>query len=356
MALMIGLAACSDDSSTNNKEDSNESLPSSFESNSVFLRLGFVDPSTVVKGTVTNLSNGKVYKTVKIGHLNWTAENVPVDEACPESWHSARIEEWEILFENVGGQEEALNKLKSTTGWATGNGTDDYGFSLLPTGAIEHTHRFSIDFCISVSDQNDDGSFHEVGADSLALIGAGSNEDGLCTTDYVFFDSTVSFVVPDRYYTPTGKRCIEDYYPRSSEKIDGDKITYGTVADQRDGRVLKTGTIGNLTWMLDNMVNAYAEEFNFYWDEAKEACPEGWRLPTVAEWDYLLGYSGAACLPSDTNRCIIVMDDSVLNIKPGDNYFALDEVEPGVASYSFYDVGYEKNIGYTKAGIRCVKD
>ena len=43
--------------------------------------------------------------------------------------------EWETLFTAVGGTTVAGTKLKSKSGWYNnGNGTDEYGFSVLPAG------------------------------------------------------------------------------------------------------------------------------------------------------------------------------------------------------------------------------
>jgi uncharacterized protein (TIGR02145 family) len=66
---------------------------------------------------------------------------------CPEGWHIPSNKEWQILIDNVGGQEIAGKKLKSKSGWAnvenepwnekpnkkiSGNGTDNFGFCGLP--------------------------------------------------------------------------------------------------------------------------------------------------------------------------------------------------------------------------------
>jgi len=119
---------------------------------------GTVDPSTVVKGTVTD-TDGKTYKTVKIGGLTWMAENLnkttanswcyndspdscakygrlytwaAANRACLNGWHLPTHDEWDNLVTAVGGSSVAGKKLISTSyGYYW---TDDYGFSALLGG------------------------------------------------------------------------------------------------------------------------------------------------------------------------------------------------------------------------------
>lgn len=59
------------------------------------------------------------------------ASNIP-------GWHLPSQEEWNTLITYCGGTNVAGIKLKSTSGWHSynggGNGTDDYGFTVLPAG------------------------------------------------------------------------------------------------------------------------------------------------------------------------------------------------------------------------------
>ena len=61
--------------------------------------------------------------------------NNPVQGLCPMGWHVPDTSEWRVLTEYVGGYEVAGKKLKSLGKWFNDlNGTDNYGFSALPTG------------------------------------------------------------------------------------------------------------------------------------------------------------------------------------------------------------------------------
>ena len=97
--------------------------------------------------------------------------------------------------------------------------------------------------------------------------------------------------------------------------------------DPRDGVIYKTVTIGSQTWMAENLkylpslthlmnyddskpfycvsgyswdsVSAAKKTFNFInygvaynWAAAQTACPPGWHLPSVAEWNQLINYCG----------------------------------------------------------------
>ena len=54
--------------------------------------------------------------------------------ATIDGWHLPTAAEWDALAEAVGGSAVAGTKLKSTYGWSSGNGSDDYGFAAFPAG------------------------------------------------------------------------------------------------------------------------------------------------------------------------------------------------------------------------------
>jgi uncharacterized protein (TIGR02145 family) len=58
---------------------------------------------------------------------------------CPEGWHLPSDAEWEDLNKTAG----SVKKLKSTSGWVEGNGTDDYSFTALPGGISNKMGEFA---------------------------------------------------------------------------------------------------------------------------------------------------------------------------------------------------------------------
>ena len=119
-------------------------------------------------GSMTDARDKKNYKTTKIGEQTWMAENLNYDAkdsrcykdkdyyckrdgrlydwataktVCPAGWHLPIDAEWTTLEKAVGGSSMARTKLIATSGWFESysdkpiNGTDDFGFSAIPTGS-----------------------------------------------------------------------------------------------------------------------------------------------------------------------------------------------------------------------------
>lgn len=114
---------------------------------------------------------GKTYQVVKIGNQLWTSENLdyvwsglhyPASSYetygaavyynqneteygllynnlattvpnLPDGWRVPSENDINTLITTIGGI-NAVAKLKSTSDWLNGNGTDDYGFNLKPSG------------------------------------------------------------------------------------------------------------------------------------------------------------------------------------------------------------------------------
>jgi uncharacterized protein (TIGR02145 family) len=141
----------------------------------VALVVGLAGPATAQQtGTFTDTRDGQTYKTVTIGTQTWMAENMNYKTdrywsygdatdfniswcynndtsycdkygrlydwetaltVCPAGWKLPDTADWRTLITTVGGKEIAGKLLKSKSGWnENSNGTDNYGFSALPSG------------------------------------------------------------------------------------------------------------------------------------------------------------------------------------------------------------------------------
>lgn len=81
----------------------------------------------------------------------------------------------------------------------------------------------------------------------------------------------------------------------------------GSFSDTRDGKEYKTVKIGDQWWMSENLafkpesgsftytdLEDYIQTYGFLynWETAKNVCPEGWHLPSDAEFEKLSNFLG----------------------------------------------------------------
>jgi len=82
------------------------------------------------------------------GHLyNWYAVD-DSQQIAPEGWHVPTSDEWEILFNILGGSDVAGGKMKATSYWGSPNtdATNESYFSALPAGRYDSQNSFCCDF------------------------------------------------------------------------------------------------------------------------------------------------------------------------------------------------------------------
>ena len=216
----------------------------------------------------------------------------------------------------------------------------------------------------------------------------------------------------DLYYSFTESCTYTIVRPGFSKEtsITNYTVTDFPATDGRDGRKYYTVYLGKLEWMRQNLAwegagvpykdcAAMTDIFGRYytWEEAQTACPDGWRLPTDAEWTALSegaeagkdipGLAGKVMADLYFNgtkmweywREVKITDELLLSamptgygLKDGDgfgfdglysyaSFWTSDEVDgKGVCRYIFHnkDIVYRGLLSKTDfaASVRCVRE
>ena len=331
--------------------------------------------------------DGQIYKTVKIGNQIWMAENLNYEtarikkakinmycgdgfgatdcsffavmgtsfcyddhisncakygrlymwnsatEACPEGWHLPDTTEWKTLFATVGGMSVAGKVLKSTFDWNYGgDGTDEYGFSVLPSGASSLDESFygtslvtyeseywsaPYDFFAKSEYAGFWSSIEKNENNAYSVTLSYYRDDAGLGSDYKRSGFSVRCVKNEQTYeqqnsSSSMKTTMKNEGSSSSAtlspsvKFPPSAVLEGTFTDKRDGRKYKTVTIGSQTLMAENLNYDILGSYCFgddsskctkygrlyTWEAAKNACPAGSHLPRKGEWMCLFNNEG----------------------------------------------------------------
>jgi uncharacterized protein (TIGR02145 family) len=196
---------------------------------------------------------------------------------CPSGWHIPNDVEWNALEIFVGSDEIGSNsKLRATSGWNGGNtfdenGTDDYGFSALPSGGY----------------YGDLGFLHRGERTNWWKANYSDYGTGIYSSNDKenYYDMTNLFSV----------RCIQDYPTAASS------VTY-------EGETYETVVIGTQTWMAKNL-NYKAKDSKCYGEGGKVLASsaeyitlsDGEVQANCAKYGRLYDWATAMALPSDCN-------------------------------------------------------
>lgn len=210
-----------------------------------------------------------------------------------------------VLSVTAGCKKEQATSSKSLEGSIT--------LDLPAFVQVGYTKTFMIDTLMTVTCPDDDPvGYYFTDPDT-------SKRDTLVTSDGTFLKHHYTFTAADKresqtltltafvksgYYSTSGSAKFT--IVRSGLDGKGSVTGFDTMAstgrfvDARDGRTYYYTRIGDLDWMRHNLAwegagrpywdcAAVSDIFGRYytWEEAKTACPEGWRLPTDAEWTAL---------------------------------------------------------------------
>lgn len=183
----------------------------------------------------------------------------------------------------------------------------------------------------------------------------------------------------------------------------GGGVQKGTFTDTRDGAVYAFTGFGSQVWMAENLryktgagswywendpANAAPQGVYYLWDTAmggatssdaspsgvRGVCPQGWHLPSQAEWQQLSDYLVAHALTADDLRAApgpdtlafslvptgTMYDDGAHSVLMGaDRYTSTTSARAGVFTSAVIAsaLRFEANMGITNAyPVRCLRD
>ena len=286
-----------------------------------------------------------------------------IQGVCPEGWHLPSNTEWETLFDAAGGRSMAGTVLKSTFGWKNrGNGSEAFSFSALPVGIRGYS-----------------GSYYGEGDNAYFWSSTeyDSNEAYSVYLNYGRDYATLSYISKDHGFSV---RCIKDdasgqtaqsssssakssssVTPLSSDSETSvsssssvtlatpcktkseDNCEYVKLVDVRDGQAYKTVKIGDQWWMAENLNFRTDSSFCFdheernctmygrlyTWAAASSACPSGWHLPSVTEFENLFTAVGG----SSTGGLKLKATSSWYDGGNGTDDFGFSAISTGIMDY-----------------------
>ncbi len=280
------------------------------------------------------------YKTVQIGNRIWMAENLnePTEDsycyddnlqncekygrlysfkaaqkACPAGWHLANSNDEREMLRVLGesDQEKQGVMLASKEWFFTqdyGNrhvqGKDVLGLAILPSGQRDHERYVP----------EGKSPYRELGSTALLWLDA---YYGGCCSNMIEIDNDDYSTTGIDTSTAMAVRCVKDYEDTPAPKetfhlngkfVEPSQSTKGSFIDSRDNYTYKTVTIGVQTWFAENlrynMADTWCNDDDedcskfgrlYDWYTAKDACPQGWRLPTSKEvYDLKTAVGGSA--------------------------------------------------------------
>ena len=357
-----------------------------------------------LQGTLVDPRDGHNYKTVKIGEQTWMAENLNYEmentycyenldsncvkygrlyalssakEACPAGWRVPTQVEWSVLINFAGGPLLAGEKLKSKEGWLNGgNGSDELNFSAYPAGIKLDENFNSGSENGAYSGMRRNTAFWSTGTEKFWR--AGVDNYGLYL---YYYNDRASLVREPLKYEGHSKdrlsiRCIKDDSPKSSSStarmnsssafsvfmnpiipiIRSARDTLGDslLIDFRDGQAYKVVTIGEQTWMAENLnyetenstcyrrqaMNCFKYGRVYTRSDALKACPAGYHLPTMAEWKSLITTVGG---PEAAKTLMSKKWDALLNIDDSTDKYGFSVIVPYLNLEVYFWSASEKN-------------
>ena len=302
----------------------------------------------------------------KYGRLYTWSEDM-ARNICPSGWHLPDNEDWKTLVNSTGGVDYAGRKLKARSTWSnSGKGSDAYCFTALAAGFRDTSKSYSqqglnASFWSATRYDDTDVLYWSLNADNSLVIRNTGNRNNAFSVRCVkgsktFYYSSMrsssssakssssvrssssakssssvqssssakssssiqsssSIISSSSIQSSSSAKSSSNIQSSSSVisnnsdyKYDPAKVIHGTLTDSRDGQEYKIVTIGNQTWMAENLryeiprdtadtVDVFCPQDSdtlalvgcyYTWNAAMKACPEGWQLPDQSNWKTLV--------------------------------------------------------------------
>jgi uncharacterized protein (TIGR02145 family) len=238
---------------------------------------------------------------------------------CPTDWHIPSQGDWNVLLTAVGG----VTNLKAANDW---DGTNAYGFSALP-GGYGYSGNFSgynegrwwtateatgYSASEAISQNMSDMWYRGSKADYLYSVRCVNNTVKSSSSAAVSSSSVAvpgsSSSVQSSSSVPSSSSAPSISSSSSSVPLPPSSSSAEVVTGSCDINDYSTVEIGEQVWMAENLncnvsgsvcynnepanCATYGRLYN--WSAAIAACPEGWHLPSDAEWTALENYVGGS--------------------------------------------------------------
>ena len=270
------------------------------------------------KAVLIDGRNAKYYRTATIGGARWMVQNLEYktkkskcfgdedemckalgryytwDEAqmvCPSGWHLPTKAEVDSLLKAVGGKESAGWVLMAQDDMTEVDaGPEAFRFSAVPAGFYNAK----------------EDSYREVKLTSYFWTSSAKNLTNAYALSLDNRSKAASIdVTPKANGMPI--RCVEG------------EPEFGVMVDSRDKKKYKFAKIGEQVWMAENLnyktklgegtgrnvcYSSLHGQHAFLYEDAVEACPDGWHLPSDGEWYELFDFAKDKCGNVTVSECL----------------------------------------------------
>ena len=309
-------------------------------------------PEGVKYGTLKDERDGHVYKTLYIGDFVWMAENLDYDYKVEGDTNVASCNTrcCEVLGRSYQWK-DAMDSAGVFSGDSEGCGYSEYSSQctkmepvqgICPEGwhlpnSSEWNSLFRFDSFWRLGLEGDYWTSYDASGKQASAVFVRDTSRKIDLANKTFY----KFI-----------RCVKNDFDATTwnwlvpkeDRFNPD-IEYGELKDERDNQVYRTVTVGEQTWMAENLnyIDTGNISYCYGWNprscsvagriyrtvKRDSTCPAGWRIPSESDWRVLFNSVGGE------NRASMVL-------KTARGWNGIDEVGFNIipAGYQYYSSGY----------------